>query len=296
MTNYPPVAGVTNHSMTMIAGETVTIDLYPAYGISDPEGDFLTSAVDSYEPMPAGITVTSADPLLVTVQADPSLATGVLSNPVSLIVSDSYGGSVEMTLTIEIVLPPNDPPIAITSTYTVVIAQGETIVLPMDQTHGISDPNGDVLTIDVSAWPASISQKPDVGSPLGELQMSITAHPGAAIGLSTDPITTRITDSRGAFIDVDTFLEVVAAVINTPPNVVTADIPVSMQAGASGTLSVDTSHGATDPDGDVIWVELDPAGVVPAGLTVTDDRSRCHDRRRPVDVIRCCGLGVAAGD
>ena len=118
VTNYPPTAGVLNYTMEMFAGQAKEIELYGTHMVDDPEGDFLTSAVDSYEPMPSGIAVTSSDPLRVTFVADPSLPTGPVSHPVSLIISDAYGGSVEVTVTIQIVLPPNDPPVALNSPYT----------------------------------------------------------------------------------------------------------------------------------------------------------------------------------
>ena len=147
VTNYPPTALVENLPITMIAGETRVLDLYASHGVADPELNFLTSAVDSYEPMPAGIGVTSSDPLTVTIVADPSIGVGPLQ-PVWLIVSNTYGGSIEITVTIEIVLPPNALPVA-TSPYTLLIGAGETRVLPLDQSHLVSDPNGDDMTLEV---------------------------------------------------------------------------------------------------------------------------------------------------
>ncbi len=167
----------------------------------------MTSAVDSYEPMPAGIGVTSSDPLTVTIVADPSIGVGPLQ-PVWLIVSDAYGGSIEITVTIEIVLPPNALPVA-TSPYTLLISVGETRVLPLDQSHLVSDPNGDDMTLEVVSWPAPLANKPEVGAPLGALQMSVTMKPVVDPGPVLDPIVTRVTDSRGGSILVETYLEVV---------------------------------------------------------------------------------------
>ena len=265
VTNYAPTAGVTSHSMSMIAGETSVLDLYATHGISDPDDDFLTSAVDSYEPMPSGIGVTASDPLRVTIATDPSMPTG-LPQPVSLIVSDSYGGSVDVVVMIEIVDPPNAPPVAASSQYTLTISEGESIVLPLDLSHGVRDPNGDGLTLDVLSWPAPLANKPDVGAPLGEIEMGLRVKSGVLPGLVADPIVTRVTDGRGGSITVETYLNVVAAAVNNPPSVTAfADPAAIMEAGDIVTLSVV----ASDPDGDLIWAVVDPGGSVPVGLTIT---------------------------
>ena len=265
VTNYPPVAGVSNYSMSMVAGTTsIPLDLYATHIISDPEVDYLTSAVDSYKPLPTGIGVTSADSLKATIQADSSLAPGVLSPPVSLIVSDAYGGSVEITITITIVIPPNAPPVATTSPYTLAISAGESINVPLGLSHGVSDPNGDALTLDVRSWPASIVDKPTVG-PLGTLQMLVTVKSGVAVGPVVEPIVTRVTDSRGAWIDVVTVLDVVPPPPPNSPPVVTAfaSPAATIAPGASVKLTVN----ASDPDGDLL--QSVPGASIPAGLTVT---------------------------
>jgi len=264
ITNFAPTAGVPNLPITMIAGETRVLDLYATHAISDPEANFLTSAVDSYEPMPTGISVTSSDPLTVTIVADPSLPTGVLPKPISLIVSDAYGGSVDVTTTIEIVLPPNDAPVAAVSTYTVTIDAGESLDLPLDLTHGVSDPNGDTLTLDVLDWPAPLANKPAVGAPLGELEMAVTVKPGAVIGLEPDPIRVRVMDDRGGSVEVLTYLDIRSPTSNDPPSVSSFPDPaVSMEVGDTITFNVT----ASDPNGDVIWAVLDPSGSLPPGLT-----------------------------
>jgi prepilin-type N-terminal cleavage/methylation domain-containing protein len=264
VTNFPPVAGVAEISIEMIAGETKVLDLYATHLISDPEGNFLTSAVDSYEPMPTGISVISSDPLWVTIKADTSLPTGPTSHPVSMIVSDAYGGSTDAIIRVNIVLPPNDPPVALVSSYTLTIGEGESIILPLDLSHGVSDPNGDPLTLEVPAWPALLANQPEVGAPLGELQMKVTVPPLALPGPVIDPIRTIVRDNRGGFVEVLTYLEIVAPTANNPPIVTAfANPAASMEAGNSVTLTVV----ATDPDGDLIWAV--PGGSIPAGLTVT---------------------------
>ncbi|HUS43793.1 MAG TPA: prepilin-type N-terminal cleavage/methylation domain-containing protein [Ilumatobacteraceae bacterium] len=266
VTNYPPAAGVPTRSITMLAGETRVLDLYAEHAISDPEGNFLTSAVDSYEPMPAGITVKSSDPLVATITADPLMGPGVLPDPVSMIVSDAYGGSVDVLIAIEIVLPPNDPPVAAISDYYLTVSENETIVLPLDLSHGISDPNGDGLSLNVLSWPAPFANQPNVGGLFGDLGMEITVKPGTAPAVVPDPIVTRVTDDRGDWIDVRTFLTIVAPAGNSAPLVTPFGSPAaSIEAGDTVTLTV----GATDPDGDLVWTFLDPGFSVPAGLTVT---------------------------
>jgi prepilin-type N-terminal cleavage/methylation domain-containing protein len=265
VTNYPPVAGVSTRSITMIAGETRVLDLKAEHAISDPEGNFLTSAVDSYEPMPAGITVKSSDELMVTISTDPLLGEGPLSAPLSLIVSDAYGGSVDVLISIQIVLPPNAPPVAAPTDYYLTVSEDETIVLPLDLSHGVSDPNGDALSLAVLSSPEPVA-KIEVGAPLGELEMEITIKPGAAVGAVLEPIVTRVTDSRGGWIDVKTFLTIVGPGGNSAPVVTAFGSPAaSIEAGDSVTLTV----AATDLDLDLVWAFVDPGLTVPAGLTVT---------------------------
>ena len=266
VTNYPPVAGVPNVAIDMIAGEPKVLDLYATHLISDPEVNFLTSAVDSYEPMPSGISVTSSDPLTVTIVADPSLPTGPLSDPVSLIVSDAYGGSTDATITINIVLPPNAAPVAASVSYPLTISRGETIILPLDLSHGVSDPNGDPLTLEVpgSSWPAPLTAKPKVGAPLGDLQMEVTVKSDAAVGLVSEPIQTVVKDNRGGEITVETILTIVDPAANAAPTVTPFASPSpSIEVGDSVTLTVV----AEDADGDIIWAV--PGVPLPAGLAVT---------------------------
>ncbi len=269
VTNFPPTAGVTDHFLSMMAGDTVVLDLYTTHAISDPEGDELTSARDSWEPMPAGISVTSSDPLQLTVVADSSLSAGVLADPIPLIVSDAFGGSVEVTVTVEIVEPPNDPPVAaLGPVYNLAIGQGETVILPLDISHGVYDPNDDPMTLDVRAWPAPLAAKPSVGAPLGELQVSLTAKATAGLGTVVDPVQIRVFDDQGDFTDVEIYLEIVAPTANAAPTTSATDAPLDLLAGDSASLSVAVAHGAIDPDLDLIWVEVDPLGTVPTGLTV----------------------------
>jgi hypothetical protein len=270
VTNFPPTAGNTDHSIAVIAGDTVVLDLASTHAISDPEGDFLTSARDSYEPLPAGVTVTAADPLELTIVTDSSLSAGVLSDPISLIVSDAFGGAVEITVTVEILEPPNDPPVAaLGADQNLLIGQGETVILPLDLSHGVFDPNGDTMTLEVRDWPAPLATKPSVGAPLGELQVSMAAKPSAALGSVLDPVEIRVFDDEGDHIDVFVHLEIVSPTVNTPPTTSATDAPLDLLAGDTATVSVDATHGATDPDGDPIWVDVDPIGIVPTGLTVT---------------------------
>ena len=269
VTNYPPEAGVTNRTVTLVAGQSLVLDLYATHSITDAEGDVLTSAVDSYEPMPDGITATSSDPLRFTVASDPSLGPGPLPEPIHLIVSDAFGGSVEITVAVEIVLLPNDPPSVSTPTYTLAIGQGETIIVPLDLTHGVSDANHDPLSLEVPEWPAPLAKRPDSGAPLGELQMQVIAKPEAELGPVDDPIVTRIWDDRGGYAEITTSLVIEPPTANIPPTVTTTAIGAGVQAGSSTTVSVSASHGATDPNDDLMWVELDPFSEVPSGLAVT---------------------------
>ena len=107
--------------------------------------------------------------------------------------------------------------------------------------------------------------KPIVSGTPGDLEMEVTVKTGVLEGPVLEPIVTRVTDTRGASILVETLLVIVPPTTNNPPTVTAFANPTSMEAGDSVTLIV----AASDLDGDPIWAVVDPAGTVPDGLTVT---------------------------
>ncbi len=266
VTNAVPTLSQTNYLLEMYAGATVTLDLNTTHAPTDADGDALSVAIDSSEPMPPGITATTADPLFVTVNANAGLLPGTISPKLILIVSDPRAGWVDATVTIKIIPQPNDPPTVSPSTYHLVIAQNTTVVLPLGTTHGATDPNGDPLTVSVLSYPVSVATPPTTGHP-GPLDLRIKASGSAPLGPAAAPISLLIQDNRGGSVMAEVTLEFIPATSNNPPTVTTTNHAVSMYEGDSVTLDLYTTHGANDVDGDPLSAEFD--GAQPTGVTTT---------------------------
>lgn len=265
--NHAPVLGATVVTVQMYAGETATFDLSTLHNPSDPDGDPISVALDSTEPIPAGLTVSTSDPLNVEITTDPSLGTGVVSSNVVLIVSDNRAGWVDAVLRVEILPTPNLPPIAVSPTYHVQLVSGEDVVLALDATHGVSDPEGDPLTASVMSYPATSISSTTLDRP-GPLDLEIRTPTGKPLGIVADPIVVDITDGVNPAITVTVTIEFIAAP-NHPPTAVRTNIAVDMYADDTLTLSLDATHGVTDPDGDALSItEID---AEPIGVTLTLD-------------------------
>ena len=271
-TNAIPTISQTNHVLDMYAGDTVTLDLNTTHHPTDGDGDTLSVAIDSSEPMPPGITATTADPLDVTITADPSLSPGMINPPLVLIISDPRAGWVDATVTVNIIPEPNVPPTLSPSTYHLQIAPGATSVLPLDLTHGATDANGDALTVTVLTWPSSRIWPPTTGGPLDPLDVSIEAKAAASLGPALTPVTMLIEDGRGGSVVATITIEIVAPTPNNAPTVTTSNIDIDMYAGETVSLFLDATHGASDPDGDLLSVSIDASAPQPPGITTTLSR------------------------
>ncbi len=267
--NATPTISQTNYVLDMQAGDTVTVDLNTSHNPYDADGDTLSVAIDSSEPMPSGITASTADPLDLTVTADPSLSTGAISPPIVLIISDPRAGWVDATVTVNILPHVNLPPTVSPATYHLQIAPGDTAILPLDTTHGASDPNGDPLTASVLNWPSSDIFQPTTPDPVNPLDLAVEAKTSALPGPLLTPIEVEIEDGLGGSALATITVEVIAATPNSPPTVTTANVDITMSAGETVTLFLDTTHGASDPDGDIIFATYYVGDPVPAGITMT---------------------------
>lgn len=276
-TNSTPTLSQTNYVLDLFAGDTATVDLNTTHSPSDADGDALSVAIDSSEPMPPGITASTSDPLNVTITADPSLSSGTISPSLVLIVSDPRAGWVDATITVNIIPEPNIPPTVAPATYNLQMAPGEIVTLPLDVTHGATDANGDPLTATVMAHPSSPIWGPTTGAPTNPLDIRIESKPSASLGAYAFPVWVFIEDGNGGDVSAYIYIEIVAPTPNSAPTVTSSDVAISMIAGETVTLFLDASHGASDPDGDPLSVNIDtsepqPTGIataLPGGLEVT---------------------------
>ena len=265
--NLRPELAAVNVTLPMFAGETTTIDVVSTHGAGDPEGDPISVALDSTEPLPTGIVAVASDPTFVTVTADPALTPGTLSPAIVMIVSDNHGGWIDALLTIEILPEPNVAPVATASNYVLQMQAGQTVVVPIGSTHGVSDPNGDPLTVAVLTYPSGLTTPPKTNMP-GPLDLEVKTPGSALLGLWPDAIALEVSDGRGGVIPLTISIEIVAATPNSGPVASPTDVPLQLHAGDSLSLSLDTSHGVSDPDGDPLAIS---AVSAPAGVVVTLD-------------------------
>ena len=87
--NRAPQLDTMTATVQVYAGETATFDLSTIHNPTDPDGDPISVALDSTEPIPTGLTVSTSDPLDVEITADPSMAAGTVSPSIVLIISDN---------------------------------------------------------------------------------------------------------------------------------------------------------------------------------------------------------------
>ena len=263
--NQPPQLDTETVTVQMYAGDTATFDLATTHNPVDPDGDPISVALDSTEPIPTGLTVSTSDPLDVEITTDPSLSPGVISPGVVVIVSDNRAGWTDAVLQVEIVPEPDLPPTSTATDYHLQIVSGDDVVLALDATHGLSDPNGDLLTGTVISYPVTFTSPPKLNEP-DPLDLEVKTPSGRPLGVVADPIVVEITDGTTPPITITVTIEFVA-VPNDPPTATTTHIAIDMYADDSITLSLDATHGITDPDGDALSItEIDDQ---PAEVTLT---------------------------
>ena len=271
-TNGIPTVSQLNYNVDMFAGETKTIDLNTTHFPADPDGDPISVAIDSSEPMPPGITASTADPMDVTLTAAPSLSPGTITPRLVLIISDHRAGWVDATLTIRIIPEPNDPPTVSPSTYHLQMVPGSTVVLPIGTTHNATDPNGDPMTVSVVSFPLIlVGNPPQNDGAVGPMNLRIKSPGSAPLGPTLLPIEIRITDDEGAYVTAFVTLEFIAASSNNDPTASPTNMGINLKAGESISLDLLTTHGLVDPDGDPMSVAFDTSGPTPPFVTTTLD-------------------------
>ncbi len=215
--------------------DTVVGDQYQyVIEASDPDGDPLTYQLIT---APAGMTLDETTGMIEFTPATGQTGTF----PVVILITDNFGGSIELSYELT-VLPPNTPPI-ITSTPLTSTLLGTAYSYAVEAT----DADGHVLTYALSVAPAGMSIDDNTGL--------ISWLPAAERSVE---VSIQVTDTRGASATQSYILSVVRpndppAIITTPGSSTTIDQPY--------TYDVD----ATDPDGDPITYSLEQA---PSGMLI----------------------------
>lgn len=172
--NRDPIA---NNDTATTIGAPVAINVLS--NDSDPDGDPL-SIVGVTVPVSGGAVVVSGDAVTYTP------AGGFIGiDRFSYTISDGRGGTATAVVTVNVVAPPNLPPVAVPDTYTLQPTDS-TLVLPVLVND--SDPDGDPLTI------VSVTQPPVGG---GSVSITSAGQTLLYIRQTTLPVTFTYTISDG---------------------------------------------------------------------------------------------------
>jgi len=260
---YTPAAGYSGndrftytigdgHGATATATITVTVAPVPnraPVAVDDAAsaivGQALTIAVLANDSDPDGDTLTITS-LTVPLHGSAAIAGGAVvytpaagysgSDRFAYTISDGHGGSATATVTVTIAPLPNQPPLAVDDTASVI--PGASVTIPVLAND--SDPDGDTLTITA------------VGAPgLGSAAISgativYTALTGVA---GTDRFTYTISDGRGGTATA-TVTVTVAPAPNRPP-VAVNDAATAPQGSVT---TIDVLANDSDPDGDALTI------------------------------------------
>lgn len=269
-TSWPPLATFTNYPLSINQGDTQVIDIRATHGITDPDSTVITAALDSFAPLPPGITASTLDPADLVVTAAPNATPGSVGL-INLIVSDERGNYITVTVDVTIDAVANDRPIVDIPSYgNIKVEIGETLTLPVDIVNGVWDPNDDQMIVVVGSWPTSEFSGPPVVDPANPMDIKFEVISGT-VG-STGAINMAVFDEHGEWELAQIIVEFVAAGSNNLPMTATSsNVEVTMQSGEFLTVPLDdlAGHGAIDPDGDLIVAVVDGGATLPANVTAT---------------------------
>jgi len=249
----PPNEAPTSTSTPLTLGlpaniGTLTLDPISLFDIDDdaPLTELtteVTAAVPGTPPVdPTMFSVAAAPPSGVAVSFGAGIATqvgGLIE--VDLIVRDAEAAELVLHLTIEI-LPSssNHVPTAGVPNLDRSVQAGASIDVDVIADHAITDSDvGDVLTAEVLSAPAA-----DVTATLNGTTLTIAAEATAATGLVATPVTVRVSDITGDYVDVT-----VTVTINAPPpppsdcvlgSLSASPNPVARQGGGGGAKKLAT--------------------------------------------------------
>ncbi|MDO9444496.1 MAG: Ig-like domain-containing protein, partial [Dehalococcoidia bacterium] len=230
--NGNPVGG--DVSVTTSTGTPVSVDVLG--DISDPDGD--TVSIDSTTQGANGtVTVSGGE---VTYTPAPGF---VGTDSFAVTVTDGNGGTLTITITVEV----NGGPVG--DDIDASTAAGTPVTI--DVLGGVTDPNGDDVTID------SVTQGTNGTVTISGGNVVYTPAPGFS---GTDTFTVTVVDEHGS----ELVLTVTVLVTNAAP--VGDDIEAATQGSTPVTIEV--LAGVTDPDGDDLEVDVVTQG---ANGSVTTD-------------------------
>lgn len=240
--NSQPRAAATSESITAVIGDTVVLD---GSASSDADGDSLVFRWSQVESGALPVNVTGADTAAASFTAPDTPATLFFQ----LVVNDGREDSVPFIVRVDIVLPPNERPVAVGAAESITVFANDPVVL--DGTDSI-DGDGDALTYRWSQVEGELVNLVGADEPVA----SFTAPPLAGTLFFRLVVSDDVENSIPFLVRVD-----VLERPNLPPNVVlTASV---LTVDVSDTVVMDASA-STDPEGRSLsfrWEQVENGSV-----------------------------------
>ena len=248
LNNLPTVVQIINDQIGQVGGAPILIDTSNVF--TDVDNDNLTLDVDSSNETVATAQLNSQMITIVPLAVGQSIIT--------VQADDGNGGIVSTTFKLTVTIPPNQPPVVEQTITNKTGTVGD--VLTIDVSNIFSDPNNDVLTIEVNSSNETVATAQISGQVITILPL--------AVGLST--ITVQADDGKGGKVSTSFTVTIDNPTVNNSP--VVAQTVRNQRATIGGIpWSIDVGNVFSDADNDslTLAVSSSNSGVATASLNGT---------------------------
>ncbi|MBU5251841.1 RTX toxin [Lysinibacillus capsici] len=248
LNNLPTVVQIINDHIGHVGGAPILIDTSNVF--TDVDNDNLTLDVDSSNETVATAQLNSQMITIVPLAVGQSIIT--------VQADDGNGGIVSTTFKLTVTIPPNQPPVVEQTINNKTGTVGN--VLTIDVSNIFSDPNNDVLTIEVNSSNETVATAQISGQIITILPL--------AVGLNT--ITVQADDGKGGKVSTSFTVTIDNPTVNNSP--VVAQTVRNQRATIGGIpWSIDVGNVFSDADNDslTLAVSSSNSGVATASLNGT---------------------------
>lgn len=248
LNNLPTVVQIINDQIGHVGGAPILIDTSNVF--TDVDNDNLTLDVDSSNETVATAQLNSQMITIVPLAVGQSIIT--------VQADDGNGGIVSTTFKLTVTIPPNQPPVVEQTITNKTGTVGD--VLTIDVSNIFSDPNNDVLTIEVNSSNETVATAQISGQIITILPL--------AVGLNT--ITVQADDGKGGKVSTSFTVTIDNPTVNNSP--VVAQTVRNQRATIGGIpWSIDVGNVFSDADNDslTLAVSSSNSGVATASLNGT---------------------------
>lgn len=248
LNNLPTLVQIINDQIGHVGGAPILIDTSNVF--TDIDNDNLTLDVDSSNETVATAQLTSQMITIVPLAVGQSIIT--------VQADDGNGGIVSTTFKLTVTIPPNQPPVVEQTINNKTGTVGD--VLTIDVSNIFSDPDNDVLTIEVNSSNETVATAQISGQIITILPL--------AVGLNT--ITVQADDGKGGKVSTSFTVTIDNPTVNNSP--VVAQTVRNQRATIGGIpWSIDVGNVFSDADNDslTLAVSSSNSGVATASLNGT---------------------------